>query len=62
MVIRLEKQQGASFNMSQLETEILWVMLGIDGSYFKGVTACPEGKPVVLVSTIHPTVNISKFL
>ena len=47
--------------MSQLETETLLVRLGIDGSHFEGVTACPEGKPVVFV-TMHPTVNISKLL
>ena len=59
--IRLEKQQGASFNMTQLETEALLARLAIDGSHFEGVTACPEGKPVVFV-TMHPTVNIKKFL
>ena len=59
--IRLEKQQGATFNMTQLEIETLLVRLGIDGSHFEGVTACPEGKPVVFV-TMHPSVNISKFL
>ena len=59
--VRLERQQGASFKLSQLEVETLLVRLGIDGSQFEGVSACPEGKPVVLI-TLHPTVNINRFL
>ena len=59
--IRLERQQGASFRLSQLEFETLLVRLGISGSEFEGVSACPEGKPVVLI-TLSPTVNINRFL
>ena len=47
--IRLEKQQGASFSMNMQEIESLLRRLGIDTSHFVGVSACPEGKPVVLV-------------
>ena len=59
--VRLERQQGATFRLSQLEIESLLVRLGIDGSHFLGVSACPEGKPVVLI-TLHPSVDIKKFL
>ena len=59
--VRLERQQGASFRLSQLEIETLLVRLGIDGSHFVGVSACPEGKPIVLI-TLHPSVDINKFL
>ena len=59
--VRLERQQGVSFRLSQLEVETLLVRLGIDGSQFEGVSACPEGKPVVLI-TLHPSVNIKRFL
>ena len=59
--VRLERQQGASFRLSQLEIETLLVKLGIDGSHFLGVSACPQGKPVVLI-TLHPSVDIKKFL
>ena len=59
--VRLERQQGASFRLSQLEIETLLIRLGIDGSQFEGVSACPEGKPIVMI-TLNPTVDISKFL
>ena len=59
--IRLEKQEGASFRLSQLEVETLLVRLGINGSQFEGVSACPEGKPVVLI-TLNQSVNINQFL
>ena len=59
--IRLERQQGASFRLSQLEIENLLVRLGISGSEFEGISACPEGKSVVLI-TLNPAVNISRFL
>ena len=59
--VRLERQQGASFRLSQLEIETLLVRLGIDGSHFVGVSACPEGKLIVLI-TLHPSVDINKFL
>ena len=59
--VRLERQQGASFRLSQLEIETLLVRLGIDGSQFEGVSACPEGKPIVLI-TLHQSVDIGKFM
>ena len=37
------------------------VRLGINGSQFEGVSACPEGKPIVLI-TLHKSVDIGKFL
>ena len=37
--IRLERQQGASFRLSQLEIENLLVRLGISGSDFEGISA-----------------------
>ena len=59
--VRLERQQGASFRLSQLEIETLLVRLGISGSQFEGVSACPEGKPVVLI-TLHKSVDITQFM
>ena len=59
--IRLEKQQGASFNLTMKEIETLLTRLGIADSHFDGVSACPEGKPVVLI-TMKPNVDINKFL
>ena len=59
--VRLERQQGASFRISQLEIETLLVRLGINASHFEGVSACPEGKPIILI-TLHASVDISKFL
>ena len=59
--IRIEKQQGASFNMTMEETETLLRRLGMNDTHFDGVSACPEGKPVILV-TLKPTVPITKFL
>ena len=47
--------------MSQGELDHLLIRLGIDGSHFTGVSCCPEGKGVVYV-TLHPTVNIQRFL
>ena len=41
--VRLEKQQGASFNLSMVETENLLKRLRIDSSHFQGVSPCPEG-------------------
>jgi hypothetical protein len=59
--VRLEKQQGSSFNLSMEETESLLTRLKIDQSHFIGVSACPEGRPVVYI-TLHPTVDIRRFL
>ena len=59
--VRLEKQQGSSFNLSAEEIENLLKRLYIDGSHFLGVSACPEGKPVVFI-TLHPSVEITRFL
>ena len=59
--VRLEKTDGARFNLSMPETESLLVKLGIDSSYFLGVSSCPEGKSVVYI-TLHNSVNINRFL
>ena len=59
--VRLEKQNGASFNLSVEEIESLLKRLHIDSSHFTGVSACPEGKPVVFI-TLHPSVDIARFL
>ena len=44
-----------------MELDHLLRRLGIDGSHFTGVSCCPEGKGVVYV-TLHPSVNIQRFL
>ena len=59
--VRLEKSENAKFNLSISETESLLKKLGIDSSHFLGVSSCPEGKGVVYI-TLHPSVNISRFL
>ena len=59
--VRLEKQDGASFYLTMLETENLLKRLKIDSSHFTGISACPEGRPVVLI-TLHPSVDITRFL
>ena len=59
--VRLEKQLGSSFNLTMLETENLLKRLNIDVSHFTGVSACPEGCPVVFI-TLHPDVDITRFL
>ena len=59
--VRLEKQQGASFNLSMLETENLLKRLSMTSSQFSGVSPCPEGRPVVLI-TLAPGVDIARFL
>ena len=38
--VRLEKQQGASFNLSMEDIENLLKRLHIDGSHLEGVSAC----------------------
>ena len=59
--VRLERSEGARFNLSMVETEGLLRKLGIDENHFGGVSSCPEGKGVVYI-TLHPSVNISRFL
>ena len=59
--VRLERSENARFNLSMQETENLLVKLGIDSSHFLGVSSCPEGKGVVLI-TLHSAVNINRFL
>ena len=60
--IRLERsEQNVNFNLNQVELDHLLTRLGIDGSHFLGVSCCPEGKGIVYV-TLHPTVNIQRFL
>ena len=41
--------------------EKLLKRLSIDSSHLLGVSACPEGKPVVLI-TLHASVDITRFL
>ena len=60
--IRLDRSDfNVNFNLSQGELDHLLTRLGIDASHFVGVSCCPEGKGVVYV-TLHPTVNIQRFL
>ena len=59
--VMLEKQEGSRFSLSQEETESLLRRLNIDTSHLLGVSACPEGRPVVLI-TLHPSVDITRFL
>ena len=60
--IRLERNDvSVNFNLNQAELDHLLTRLGIDGSHFTGVSCCPEGRGVVYV-TLHPTVNIQRFL
>ena len=60
--IRLDRSDfNVSFNLSQTERDHLLTRLGIDSSHFTGVSCCPEGKGVVYV-TLHPSVNIQRFL
>ena len=59
--VKLEKVEGSTFRLTLEETENLLKRLNIDNSHFLGVSACPEGKPVVLI-TLHPSVDINKFL
>ena len=59
--VRLEKQEGSRFSLLQEETENLLKRLNIHSSHLLGVSACPEGRPVVLI-TLHPSVDITKFL
>ena len=59
--VRLERQEGSTFNPTMGETENLLRKLNIDGSHLIGASACPEGRPVVLI-TLHPSVDITRFL
>ena len=60
--IRLDRSNfNVSFNLTQVERDHLLTRLGIDSSHFTGVSCCPEGKGVVYV-TLHPSVNIQRFL
>ena len=59
--VRLEKQQGSKFNLTMEETENLLRRLNIDSSHLIGASACPEGRPVVLI-TLHPSVDITRFM
>ena len=60
--IRLDRCDfSVNFNLSQVELDHLLTRLGIDSSHFTGVSCCPEGKGVVYI-TLHPSVNIQRFL
>ena len=60
--IRLERRDfNVNFNLTQPEMDHLLTKLGLDSSHFLGVSCCPEGKGVVYV-TLHPSVNIQRFL
>ena len=58
--IRLEKQPGASFNLTMQEAESLCRRLTIDSSHLLGCSACPEGRPVVFI-TLHTNTDITKL-
>ena len=59
--IKLEKQDHARFNLTMEESEQLLKRLGILSSEVLGVSACPEGRPVVLI-TLHSSVEVTRFL
>ena len=60
--IRLDRKDfSVNFSLTQGELDHLLTRLGIDSSHFTGVSCCPEGKGVVYV-TLHPSVNIQRFL
>ena len=59
--VRLEKQEGSTFNLSMVEIENLMKRLTIDASHLIGVSACPEGRPVVFI-TLHPSTDITRFM
>ena len=59
--IRLEKQAGATFNLTMMEAENLCKRLSIDSTHVLGCSACPEGRPAVLI-TLHPSTDITRFL
>ena len=60
--IRLERTDfNVNFNLSQAELDHLLTKLGIDSSHFLGASCCPEGRGVIYV-TLHPSVNIQRFL
>ena len=59
--VKLEKQEGAKFSLTMPEIESLLKRLNIDSSHFEGVSACPEGRPIVLI-TLHPSVDVNRFL
>ena len=47
--------------MNMEQTETLLKRLGMNDTHFQGVSSCPEGKPVVLI-TLKPSFAISQFL
>ena len=62
--IRLEMTEfNVNFNLSHVDLDHLLTRLGKDGSYFLGAGAscCPGGRGVIKV-TLHPSVNIQRFL
>ena len=59
--VRLEKLEKSRFNLTQSEIEVLLKRLDIDSSQLIGVSACPEGKPVVLITLID-TVDLTKYM
>ena len=59
--VRLEKQEGSKFNLTQEETENLLKRLNIQSSQLLGASVCPEGKPLVLI-TLQPGVDLTRFM
>ena len=57
--VRLEKLDQSRFSLTQSEIEILLRRLDIDSLQLIGVSACPEGKPVVLITLIDTVDLIS---
>ena len=50
--VRLEKNETARFNLSNVEIEGLLRKLGIDSTHFLGVSACPDISHFTHLSTL----------
>ena len=59
--VKLEKQEGTRFTLTQEETENLLRRLEIQSSQLVGASVCPEGRPVVLI-TLQAGVDLTRFL
>ena len=59
--VKLEKQEGTRFILTQEETENLLRRLDIQSSQLVGASVCPEGRPVVLI-TLQAGVDLTRFL
>ena len=59
--VKLEKQEGSRFTLTQEETENLLRRLNILSSELLGASVCPEGRPVVLI-TLQSGIDLTRFL